>query len=141
LITIIHYTIVWSIILLNFIFYYKTKRLLIQEIGDDEELINRYTSRLRWFPIIQALAMFPSAFNKCVYYILGKHYFIIFIVRSISDGLAGCIFSILYISHPAVIGSIFNCLKRRGRVDKTTINSQYENSFISEKSDFSSDKF
>jgi hypothetical protein len=134
--TIAYYTAAWVIIVVNILYYFKTKSLLIKEIGDDEELIDRYTKRLRWFPIIQAITLFPGFVNKLLYFIFDEYFLYGYVVRAVFDGLSGTFNAILYLSHPSVRISLFDCLRKTFTRGKNTINSNsYATSFISNKTD------
>jgi hypothetical protein len=81
----------------------------------------------------------PGTVNKFLFLLFKRPFIIGFVCRAVFDGLEGLVYAILFISHPAVLISLGECIKRifnlRGR---NTINSIYATSFISDKSVISS---
>lgn len=70
----------------------------------------RYTSKLKWFPIIQVISLLPATVDRIVDVATGNEYFPLALFRIMFDSLTGLFFTLVYGLNPSVNRAIRDCL-------------------------------
>lgn len=107
---IIYYCLTWTIIVLNCFFVIKVIFLLKKELKNEETLISKYISKLKWYPVVQILSYIPCTVNRIYNLTSGQENFTISISQVIADSLTGLMFSLVYGLNSSVRQAIGECL-------------------------------
>jgi hypothetical protein len=113
------------LILFNCFFVIRLIIVLKQELKNDEDLIEKYTSKLKWFPIIQIISFIPATINRSYEWISGNNSFFLTLIQLIFDTSTGLMFAVVYGFNPAVKQALSECFcsmfckKRKSIITKT----------------------
>lgn len=109
--TIFYYSLTWLIILLNCYFVVKLICMLKIELQGEKELVQKYTSKLRLYPVVQIVSFVPATVNRI--YGLANPYspddFTLTLIQLIFDSLTGLMFSIVYGFNASVKNALADC--------------------------------
>jgi hypothetical protein len=137
----------WIILSLNIYFVARLVCLLRKELQDDEELINRYTSKLKWYPLIQIISLLPATISRLYYLATRDNNFYLVLIQCIFDSLTGLMFSLVYGFNPSVRAALVELCRKFAGTYRTRTESSgstkgksrdltlYEESFINNNSD------
>ena len=124
---IIFYVIIWVIIILNTIFV----TLLIKNIKKlniQDDVIDKYISKLKLFPIIQILSVIPATVNRIIAITMnGKIIFELMMLQIICDSLTGLVYSIIYGFNPnvkSIINDFFEDLFKKKDIEIENLNDE-----------------
>ncbi len=109
--TIVYYSITWMTILLNCIFVIKVILLLREELKNEQELIDKYTSKLRWYPIIQIISYIPATVNRIYGLSTGRENFWLMLFQNTFDSLTGVMFALVYGLNASVKNTVRDSLR------------------------------
>ncbi len=107
--TIIYYTFTWLIILLNTFFVIKLILQLRDELKSEIELVDRYTRKLRLYPLVQIISYIPCTINRIYNLSTGGDNFYLMITQIIFDSLTGLMFSFVYGFNASVKKNLSEC--------------------------------
>lgn len=131
LMTILYYSITWLIIVLNCFFVVKVLTLLRKELQNEKELMDKYSSKLRLYPMVQIISFIPATVNRIYGMATGESSFGLLLVQCIFDSLTGLMFSIVYGYNASVRNALGDCIRtlcckkgQRGSVMSNTQNNR-----------------
>jgi hypothetical protein len=107
--TIIYYIFTWSIILLNSFFVIKLILQLRDELKCEKELVDKYTRKLRLYPLVQIVSYIPCTINRIYNLSSGGDNFYLMMSQIILDSLTGLMFSFVYGFNASVKKNLSEC--------------------------------
>ncbi len=93
---IIYYSLTWFIIFLNCIFVIKVIVQLHKELKNEQDLIDKYTNKLKWYPIVQIISYIPCTIRRIYGLYSPNDNFWILLFQGIFDSLTGLMFALVY---------------------------------------------
>lgn len=121
---ILYYCFLWIIIGLNIFFVVKLIYILRKELKYDDDLIDKYTNKLRMFPIIQIVSVLPATINRIYAMANGKEMFAMSLITTICDSTTGLFFSIVYGFNPSVKKALHDTWRKILRRTATAASNQ-----------------
>jgi hypothetical protein len=119
--TIIFYAWTWLIILFNCFFIIKVMNLLKSELKDDQNLVDKYSNKLKLYPLVQIISFIPATINRIYNMCTNNDNFTLTLIQCIFDNSDGLMFAFVYGFNNTVRGAISDSFKgiilkfRRGR--------------------------
>jgi hypothetical protein len=94
--TIIYYTFTWVVIILNSYFVLKVIWVLQQELGTEQQLIDKYTRKLRSYPIVQIVSYIPATINRIYNLSYCTENFELMMIQIIFDSITGLMYCFVF---------------------------------------------
>jgi hypothetical protein len=118
--TLIYYLLTWMIILCNCVFVVRLIFLLRKELQNEKDLADKYTNKLKWYPLIQIISYLPATVNRVYGIISDEESFTLMLIQIIFDSLTGLAFSLVYGFNSNVRNALGNfigalCCKKKQR--------------------------
>ncbi len=107
--TTIYYCFTWLIILLNTFFVVKVILLLKKELRSERDLVDKYTRKLRLYPLVQIVSYIPATVNRIYNLSSGRDNFSLMMIQIIFDSLTGLMFSVVYGINASVTKAVCEC--------------------------------
>jgi hypothetical protein len=85
--------------------------LLKDELKNETDLVNKYTSKLRMYPIVQIVSYIPATVNKIYNLTTGNSNFTLMLIQGIFDSLTGLMFALVYGFNSSVRASLCECFR------------------------------
>ena len=121
----------------NIYFTIKLIQILREDLGENNQLMFKYSARLKWFPIIQIICFLPNTICRILHF-NSKGFFAFEIIRAVTESSSGFIFSIVYAYNPIIkkkIADLFCCNKRKNK--KLELNEKSEDMMNNTSSEIS----
>jgi len=104
----VFYTFAWILIILNTFFFFKVIAKIRKEVNSrsDRERVDKITSKLKWYPIVQIVCIIPGTINRIYNLVLEDDSFILTLLQAIFDYSSGFLFALVYGLNPTIIKAI-----------------------------------
>lgn len=100
----------------------------LKKLNIQDEVIDKYISKLKLFPIIQILSVIPATVNRIIAMTMdGKIIFELMILQIICDSLTGLVYSIIYGFNPnvkSIINDFFQDLFKKKVIEIEIVNEE-----------------
>jgi hypothetical protein len=102
---------------------------LHKELKNEQELIDKYTNKLKWYPIVQIISYIPCTINRIYGLATPNENFWIMLLQGIFDSLTGLMFAMVYGMNASVKNTVHEFLMKifggnRVKPRKESINSE-----------------
>ncbi len=107
--TIVYYSLSWLIILLNGYFVIKVILTLRRDFKSEEDLVKKYTNKLKLYPLVQVISFIPATVNRVYNLIDNRENFYLLLIQGIFDALTGLMFAFVFGFNYQVRKSLGDC--------------------------------
>jgi len=110
---IFYYSFAWVMIIINCFFFFKVITKVRREVNhaSDLDLVQKVTSKLKWYPIIQIICLIPGTINRTYDMLTDEQSFELTLIQAIFDYLSGFLFAIVYGLNPSLKNAIYKCIR------------------------------
>lgn len=88
---------------------YKVKRDL--NSSSDAEIVNKFTTKLKWYPIVQIICLLPGTINRIYNFSTQHEVFVLTLIQALFDFSSGFFFAIVYGLNPTIRNAICSCFR------------------------------
>ena len=85
--------------------------ILRRELKSEEELVRKYTNRLKWYPLVQVISFMPATINRVYNLATNQENFGLLLIQGIFDSLTGLMFALVFGFNSSVKKSFCDCIK------------------------------
>ena len=112
ILVIFFYSLAWILIVINSFFFFKVITKIRKEINHEEDLVlvEKFTSKLKWYPIVQIICLIPGTINRIYNMCTDQNNFELTLLQAIFDYLSGFLFAIVYGFNSSIKKAIYKCL-------------------------------
>jgi len=84
--------------------------ILRRELKSEEELVRKYTNRLKWYPLVQVISFLPATINRVYNLATNEENFALLLIQGIFDSGTGLMFALVFGFNSTVRKSFLDCI-------------------------------
>ncbi len=101
-------------IIINCFFFckviYQLRGFVHDNRPNDLEMTVKFTSKLKWYPIVQIVTLLPGTINRVFNILMKKQNFELMLLQAIFDYSSGLLFALVYGLNPTMLKVICRCV-------------------------------